>query len=63
MTEPTEKMTEADIRADERERLAKLAEAAGLKSTELVSVNAGRAFQESWIQIAKWLRSQGGDDE
>ena len=49
MTEPTEKMTEADIRADERERCARL--------IEEMPFDMGRKV------IAKWLRSQGGDDE
>ena len=52
--------TEADIRADEWERLAKLADA---ESADEATYEGIAGIEWGWLDIAEWLRSQGGEDE
>ena len=49
---------EADIRADERERLAKLADA---ESADEATYEGIARIEWGWFDIAEWLRSQGGE--
>jgi hypothetical protein len=54
--------SEADIRADERERLAKLASDRSMTCDADIGVE-GATVIDGPNDLASWLRSQGGEDE